>query len=332
MLKSLIKIVIPNRVLMRVNMLKRRMNENANLKRAIKYEFKRMKNIFSQDIDPSSRSLKKILLCYHVLEKGLAMPNRRYGFGKEIMLQLMSTIDDHIRKFGNNNEQIDIAIGVVAEYMHIHQDFPLDIQYKEKIQLFLNKHSCVRVEQVSMTKEKYFKYSDSSFDLFSTSRHSLRSFEGEVSMHLLYESIKIAQNAPSACNRQSTRVKIIKDKTIIKQILEIQTGNRGFGYLMDKLLILTSDMNYWDIVTKNGGYIDGGIYAMNLLYALHFNHIGACPLNACFSSDDENKIRKIADIPYCETIILFIAIGGAPNKFMLTNAHRTNYMDIIREL
>ena len=124
-------------------------------------------------------------------------------------------------------------------------------------------------------------------------------------------------------------MRVISDKDVISQIFSIHRGNRGFGHLADKLLVLTTDMRYWEIKTCFGGYIDGGIYAMNLLYALHFNKIGACPLNACFTPKEEEKIRKMINLPDDENLVLFIAIGGVPNNFKLANSHRYNIDNIV---
>ncbi len=286
-----------------------------------------------RNVSTSDSSMKKIILCYHVLEKGLTMPNRKYGFGMDVMRTLITEIDNHIAKYGNDNEHINVAIGVIAEYMNIHKQQIstncLDKDYENLICDFLQKHNnVVATKQISITADELFTHSHSAFDLFSSSRHSVRNFNGSISTDTVLKAIKLAQNAPSACNRQSIRVKIIENKEIIKKVFAIQRGNRGFGHLADKLIVLTTDMSYWDVITRHGGYIDGGIYAMNLLYALHFYHIGACPLNACFTIKEEEVVRNIIGLSRTEKFVLFIAVGKVENNLMVNKSYRTRSENI----
>ena len=284
--------------------------------------------------DDSDSILKRILLRYHVIEKGLTMPERRNGFGKEVLMGLISDIKLYIEKYGETNEQIHVAIGVVAEYLRVHEEQggELDNNVMSLIKSFLSEHHSPATRQKEMDKDEYFSANDKPFDVFSQSRHSLRHFEGVVDNEKLDQAFQLAQNAPSACNRQATRVRVISDKEIITKIFSIQRGNRGFGHLADKLLVLTTDMRYWEIKTCFGGYVDTGIYAMNLLYSLHFHEIGACPLNACFTPAEEKEIRKIIGLPDYENLVLFIAIGGVPRRFSLANAHRYNANTIVKYL
>ena len=75
-----------------------------------------------------------------------------------------------------------------------------------------NKHYPVLADYMSDTQ--YFA-TTADFRAFAQSRHSVRWFsDATVDLGVIKQAISIAQTAPSACNRQATRVKIIKDKTI----------------------------------------------------------------------------------------------------------------------
>ena len=87
-----------------------------------KQKISELKNVFNwnfrsllkEDINADT-IMKRILLRYHVIEKGLTMPERRNGFGKDVLLGLISDIENYINQYGNQNEQIPVAIGVVSE-------------------------------------------------------------------------------------------------------------------------------------------------------------------------------------------------------------------------
>ena len=280
----------------------------------------------------SGHILKRIMLEYHVIEKGLTMPDMRLGFGEKVLLALISDINSYVNAFGENDEQVNVAIQVVLEYKRVHNQAQYQLKEEvleaiETLKKFENRQE--GTTQRLMTKEEFYSHNGCSFAEFASSRHSVRFFDGAIEVEDIKNAIELAQTAPSACNRQSTRVKVVTDKSLIEKVFAIQHGNRGFGHLADKLIVLTVDMQYWDIATYWGGYVDGGIYAMNLLYSLHYNKIAACPLNANLNANESHLVKTLLNIPDTESIFLFIAIGGVPDTFRLTNSHRTEYKSIL---
>jgi len=278
-------------------------------------------------ISNREKMLSSIISTYHVIEKGLTMPERRLGFGKDKVLYLIRLCEEYASCYGDKDEQFLIAIGVLAEYrnLHLKEGFALDDEFYAVLNGFIERFAHIpQIEQHLFTREQYFACLQTSFDVFSFSRHSLRHYSGEVELEDLKKAIALAGNAPSACNRQSTRVKIIVDKEKVRAILEIQNGNRGFGYLADKLIVLTSSISAWSVRSRNGLYIDSGIFAMNLLYSLHFYKIGACTLNCYLTPKQNRRMRKILNLPPFEDIVLLIAVGGVPDSFAVTASHRSH--------
>ena len=68
-----------------------------------------------------SKLLGIIIGDYHVIEKGLTMPNTRFNFGREKLLELISNCEIFIEKYGNENLQLKHALGVVLEYKKFHE-------------------------------------------------------------------------------------------------------------------------------------------------------------------------------------------------------------------
>lgn len=270
---------------------------------------------------------------YHVIEKGMTMPERRLGFGRDALLRLIGHLKEYYALYGMDDEQVRVAFGVVKEYDDLHQKAhtALSVDLQTAIDDLLSVcPELIYDAQKEMTKTQFFKDNTMPFPRFAASRHSVRNFMGGgiLSVNNLKLALKLAQTAPSACNRQSVRVKLVNNKELITRLFEVQKGNRGFGHLADRLIIITSDMNAWDIRTSKGGYVDGGIYAMNLLYALHYYKIAACPLNSYFAPEQDKRIREIINIPKSESIVLFIAVGEAREEFKLANSHR-NELDYV---
>jgi hypothetical protein len=81
---------------------------------------------------------------------------------------------------------------------------------------------------------------------------------------------------------------------------------------------------FCNINERNQAFIDGGMYAMNLLYALHCNMVAACILNCSFDPGKENHIKSIAKIKDSEVLIAMIACGDPPEGFQLTMSPRNS--------
>jgi nitroreductase len=274
----------------------------------------------------------RIVQLYHIIEKGLTMPDMRLGFGQPKLINLIDKCSAYQKKYDATNIQYQHALGVIAEYKKVHeeQQFALEDSLVRKINLLLEKEPEVTVtHQLTKTKENYFEQQLAAFDKFSNSRHSIRNFSGEIKSEQIEEAIRLAQNTPTACNRQPIRVHIIENKELIAKAFAIQNGNRGFGHLVDKLLVITCDISsYQDSEERNLPYVDGGMYTMNLLYALHFNKVASITLNWCRAKEEDRKMRNVISIPESEIIIVFVGCGNLPDDFKLAVSKRYNYKDI----
>lgn len=331
-LKSAIKSVTPNILL---NWW-RKYQEKKNINYYYNYDISRYithSNSFNRWDNPE-KLIGQIVAEYHVIEKGLTMPDMRLGFGQLVLNDLISHCDLYALLFDINNEQFVYAIRVISEYKLEHEKnrYQLTNELVLSINNILSKYVEVPPsEQICMNKDDYFKYNQSSFEKFSNSRHSLRNFCGSVDTETIIKAVSLAQNAPSGCNRQPSRVYLVQEKLRIKQVLNVQTGNRGFGHLADKLIVLTTELGgFLALKERNDAYVNGGIYAMNLLYALHYHQIGACPLNWCADPVQDLELRKICDIPPSESVILIIACGSIPDNFKLATSHRNKVSKILR--
>lgn len=285
--------------------------------------------------------IARIIHRYHPIEKGLTMPEMRLGFGQENILELIKDCGEYRLKYLDEQRLNDSdsyaqylhALSVLNEYLKVHKE----LQYKTQDSIIHGIELLIRSEagvdgtgQVDMTRDEFFNDLGFSFKNFALSRHSLRNFIGSVSIDDIISSIDIAQGSPSACNRQPTRVHIVENNGLIKDILDLQGGNRGFGHLVDKLLVISAELSgYRSIGERNNLYVDGGLYAMSLLYALHSYKVGACSLNWCATPDQDNKLRSILPIPESQTVVMMIACGGVPENFKLAASKRYTSSHVI---
>lgn len=192
----------------------------------------------SRLIKTKESELAVLLVDSHVLEKGLTMPNRRLGFGQQRVRNLVKYINEYISNYDASPIQVQAALNDLAEYLAVHKkaSFALPEDIVKGIENLM-RYRLDEQENFSIpcTAESYF-VEDVDFEKFSFSRRSLRHYSNDkVDIDRVIDAIRIAQNAPSACNRQATRVKIIQSKEAKEYVLSIQNGTRGFGHLADKI-------------------------------------------------------------------------------------------------
>lgn len=300
------------------------------------YDFKRYSKYSDSFFQRNTQEkfLNRISTYTHILEKGLTMPDIRSGFGKENIKGLIDICKDYEKKYDTTNERYLYCVSVIKEYYdyHININFNFDEEFATIISSFLRNYSEIKAsEQIISTKKDFFINNESSFFEFSKSRHSLRNFKGKIDVEDIVNAVSLSNNVPSACNRQSHKVHIIQDEKIINDILDIQNGVRGFGESADKFLIITYSLDYWyGYKDRNAGFFDSGMFAMNLLYSLHYYKIGACPLNAYFSPEIDVLFRKKTGIPENEIITCIMAIGGVPEEFKLAKSNKISHESVIQ--
>lgn len=283
-----------------------------------------------------SKFIGKITLHAHVVEKGLTMPNMKPNFGKDNLLMLMDLCQDYIVcKYDVKHPLFRSAVNVVYEYKFIHEKNGIKLldEVVEKLiafeDTFPSSHYLKYKEEPIVTKTDFFQ-DRVDFECFAHNRHSVRCFCGNVEMEKLMKAFELAQTAPSACNRQPNRVHVVsRNNELYELILAVQNGNRGFGNLADKLLVVTSDVSsYYGVRERMGMFVDGGIYVMNLLYALHYYKIAACTLNWSYDYKNDLQIRDILGLN-CEQVIAIIAIGDVPKEFSYARSVRLGLDNVV---
>jgi nitroreductase len=152
--------------------------------------------------------------------------------------------------------------------------------------------------------------------LFAT-RHSVRDFDEHrpVEPATLEEAVRLATYTPSVCNRQAGRVHAFSGADDAARILAHQTGNAGFRSQVRSVLVVTVERGLFaGTDERNQRWIDGGLFAMTLVWALHGLGVSSCMLNWSMSNAQSDALRTEAGIPDSEDVICLIAIGYPPQR------------------
>ena len=287
-----------------------------------------MDNAGALHLDRMAAARAEIVMGYHVLEKGLTMPRRRLGFGKGAVVHLMNLISSFERRFGCGDPQVRHAVGVLRAYREMHREWP---EPMPRLETFLAVREDVpAATQPHVRREAFFAAKDAPFPVFAASRHVVRHFAGPVPRETVEEAVSLALTAPSACNRQHARVHVIDDPALRDRLFAAQGGTRGFGADADKVVVVTADLSAvrwaWE---RHDCYVNGGIFVMNLCYALHHLGVAHCILHWSVSPEVDREAHRFLGIPPNEAIVQVIACGMPPEEFDVASSPRLSVSDVL---
>lgn len=263
---------------------------------------------------------------YHVIEKCLAMPKFELGHGIERVEIVVGDLFNYRELgFDLSHPQYIAAMQAVREYDEVHKrmGYKLPVELQKNIDRLLDGTDIPEHRQPIVTREQFFAHIDGSFEEFARSRHSVRAYsEKNISDEVIKKVVDLARTTPTACNRQPNKTYVVGDKAKIMRIATLQGGGRGFAENANKLLIVTTAVEAFGYNEYMEVYKSGGMYVMNLLYALHAYQIGACPLIWSGEKKRDKELRTLLHIPDNEEIIMLVAAGYPLDKFKYVASER----------
>ncbi len=283
-----------------------------------------------------SQRLAAISASYHTVEKGLAMPEPRAGYGRDNIVRLMGLIHDY-QQGGYDAKQIPYrsALSALRSYLAFHDELQHDLgPLRQQIERCLSFEPCDDEVggSIECSHRDVHLAARGDFASVARSRHSTRNFTDKpVPLDVVMEAVRIAQKTPTVCNRQSFRVHVSSSEEVKSQMLRHQIGNRGFGHTANRVLIVTTDLQcFFASSERNQSYVDGGLFSMSLMYALHYLGVASCPLNWCANFVRDRKLHQAFSIPFNENVIMFIAIGYPPERYRVPKSSRLPVESVVR--
>lgn len=296
-------------------------------------------SIYSRLFGEHTKEKLRASICahYHVLEKGITMPERRSEFGIDIANGLVHRLDLWSQRNYGDDIQIISAYVVLQRYLECIGD--IEIPQLSRVREFMASGidsgfaSAIDAKggATYFNREDYLAVTRGDFSQLVTARRSVRHYSDEpVALSVIEEAARLAQQSPSVCNRQGAKVWWVLQRSKIDEILLLQNGNRGFGHLAQALLIVTCDLSIFEgSKERNQAFIDGGLFAMSMLYGLTYKGLGACPLNWCADSARDKNLHRLTNIPDSNQVIMLISVGHLPDKFSVAVSQRHELKDVL---
>lgn len=261
---------------------------------------------------------------YHTIEKGMAYKNYRAGFGESNVKILMELMKKYSENYDTNAFFYRTGLSVLNAYIRKNAEYGhVDEKLNRRLKSLPGKSN----DEGGIIVFKPFsseEFKTTNFEKMVKNRHSIRNFSKEpIPIETLIEAIKLAQYTPSACNRQGWRTRVVADKKIVGKLLANQNGNRGFTEEIDKVLVVSADLRYFNRDREiHQIFIDGGMYAMRVLDSLDYHHVATIPLSASLNAEQEKNIREVLDMHEAEEFILIIGVGNYPDICQTTRSER----------
>ncbi len=274
------------------------------------YDYKVYKNSKSSKYHIANIE-RSILLIVHALEKGLSFAHKKKNWGGEKAYELCRLLDNCYLKYINQDIK-SLAVNILSCYK---ED---DFSCKEKclvdnIESIINRNRNLIDEKyigVKQINEPPF-FNEQQIVSFFDNRISVRYFSDlKLTDEEIKKAINFAKCTPTACNRQSSKVYVFRQKDKMKEILDNQMGDQGWCKNASALIVITGNESYFNgTYERRQVFIDGGLYAMNFVYGLHLQHIASCYKMFISEPRREKKFKKLCNIPNNEVPIVLILSG-----------------------
>lgn len=249
----------------------------------------------------------------HIIEKGMSFRNPKHGFGQEKVESLLDDLNVYLDLYGKC-DFFNYPISAISNYLEYSQKTGVEVRnianklsdIKKKLNFYDN--TLYVQSGVETKKRDYILSHNKDFKDVLYNRHSIRYFSNElVPKSLLEEALGLAQRTPSACNRQGWKTHIYFGDDAVS-LIKWQGGSRGFEDEIRCAILVTANLKAFLSHEIHQAYIDGGLYAMNLINALTYLGLGNIPLSCGFHETHLEELVKF-NIPENEVPIVIIGVG-----------------------
>ena len=275
----------------------------------------------------------RIVMNAHSIEKGLSLKNIKLGYGKDKIIALLKDLE-HYYKLFNDKSLMVFCMSIIESYLIFNKSMGVEdndifntyTRMRDILEPNPENSEHLNGGYFKTSREKIHLYGKIDYYNFVRNRHSIRNFTGnKVSTELLNRAFEIAEYTPSACNRQPWGNHVFLDKQKIEQILNFQTGARQFKDDITCVILISAKYSSFFGSEHHQPYVNGGLYAMNLIFALHSLGLGTTPLNMGFSPKKLKGLKAICDITDDEAPIVLIGVGEIAEELSIATSSRFKF-------
>lgn len=249
----------------------------------------------------------QIIRAYHQIEKGMALPTPRRSYGIKVKERLVK------------------LLALAAEF----PDPPASVSDGRSALEALDNHNSTgaidsTVAPLPQTAPDGADDAARLMELFER-RHSVRDFDASrpVDRNALKKAVELAGTSPSVCNRKPWHVSFFDSTESKKAILRLQRGASGFGDGIPVVAVISVERS---LFTGEGErfqeWIEGGIFAMNLVWGLQGQGLDSCLLNWSKRNRETRALRSVTGLSDSHDVIVVVGIGHGRAGHRVTRSPR----------
>ena len=131
-----------------------------------------------------------------------------------------------------------------------------------------------------------------------------------VPRELIDKAVLVADQSPSACNRQPFKFYIFDDPEWVKKVANMPMGTKGFSHNFPVVIAMVGSLRaYYHERDRHVIYIDGSLAAMSLMFALETQGLSSCPINWPDIEFREKRMSKLLQLEPDERVIMLLSVG-----------------------
>jgi len=251
----------------------------------------------------------------HAIDKGLQLPERRPGFGKD-KIRLIIKMITLLKRFPDRCRTIACTVEILRRYQQVLEsdltDMSADAAKQAELSIWAEELSSALGEFSNIECIEQAVPSPEQLSPLLFQRRSVRRWSDKpVDKSMLRSLVEAALWGPSSCNRQPTKFLFVEDSSKRALLIATATGASGFTEYAPVICVLLNDIRaYTGPCERHLAYIDTSIAAENLALAAHELGLGAVWLNwALPDVASEKQVREALGIPPWYAMIGLIALG-----------------------
>ena len=261
----------------------------------------------------------------HSIEKGLCIENPRKDFGHaklsemKRLIGLLSDSNDVLHKTA-----VGMAKGAIQEYFSCQGSAEHRDEFSASFDSLIGDNlGADKMGGTISVSKRNLVFDIEGIEQFFLSRHSIRDYsEEDVDDSVLLKALRLAQQAPSACNRQGVRAYIVgKDhiKDLTNQLSEIG----GFAKAAKRIIIITGKMSAYRPEEINQYIVSASIYSAYLSLTLHLYGLASCIIQRPVVWTNFWELNRVKfGINPDEQIICLLTVGNMKDSFKVPVSYR----------
>lgn len=255
----------------------------------------------------------------HRLEKGLLMKPRRDIFATGFISE---TVEAFLGIWNHEKIKEDCQYkwfyDVLNEYFSVVGKHPIIDKEKKRFLDFIKNYSD---QKSSLEEEKAIPYyrqeankptiTYEEFYNLMKYRRSVRWFlKDKVPHGLIDKAVLIANQSPSACNRQPFEFRVIDNPELLKEVANLPMGVKGYVDGIPMMIVVVGNLDaYFHERDRHLIYIDGSLASMSFMLGLETLGLSSCPINWPDIDRLEKKMQKALKLEKYQRPIMCMAVG-----------------------